>query len=76
MALVAFPEKLIILSISDLPFEESVPFKSKDLMGIGSHDYFFESEQQNQFDGLLFCSSAGILGLQVPNVKTKPEMQQ
>ena len=71
----AFPEKLIILSTSDHPFEESVPFKSKDLIGIGSHDYF-ESDQQTQFDAFLFCSSAGILELQVPNVKSKPEMQQ
>jgi hypothetical protein len=77
MALIAFPENLIITSLSEQPFEESIPFKSKDLMGIGSSDYHFESEliNQSQIGTFLFCASAGILELKVSNT-AKPEMRQ
>lgn len=67
IAFIAFSDRLVLTSIDEaIQFEEVVPFKTKDLIGIGAENsMLLSSEWQPSCTARLYCSSVGVLQVEV-----------
>lgn len=72
VAFIRFPDQMIVSSLSRVEWEEVVPFKTRDLIGIGT-----DKALRDDGSSVFLCSaSVGIMEIRLNSVFAKPEMQE